>query len=111
MVIEEISDFSDGDSPTLPELRAETVRWMAAFGWEPSRRDGRHRPWLEYLCQQLWALALGMSLDELLPVWASDAQEEQVHLQDVVRTVGRRLGLRARMASMGPSRGCLCTSR
>jgi hypothetical protein len=80
VVIEVIGDFYEGDFPTLPELRNEASRWMAAFGWEPSWRDGRHRPWLEYLCQQLWAVALGMSLDELLPVWASDAQEEQVHL-------------------------------
>jgi hypothetical protein len=88
MVVEEISDFYDGEFPTLPELRAEAGRWMAVFGWEPFRCDfAQHRPRLDNLCQQLWAMARGMSLDELLPVWAGEEQEEQVQFQEAVLTV------------------------
>jgi hypothetical protein len=91
VVIEEIGDFYEGDFPTLPELRAEASRWMAAFGWEPFRRDGpgvwHGRPRLDDLCHQLWTLAVGMSLEELFPAWASDQQLEDARGQEAVLTV------------------------
>ena len=87
MVVEEISDLYEGEFPTVLDLRAEVGRWMAAVGWDPCRCDvAQHRARLDQLCQDLLAMALGMSLDELLPVWASDEQAEQIQLTEAVIT-------------------------